>query len=90
MAVPKIGLVIFGILVQSFLSRFAGVVKGFNSQWLLTVGETVEKKAGKVGYHYSSKAEKVIPSVAVFNLSLTHRSTKLSLPLLQRTVGLSD
>ena len=76
-----------GLLVQSFLSRFAGVVKGFNSHWLLTVDETVEKKAGKatygVGYHYSSKAEKVIPSVAVFNLSLTHRLTKVSLPLLQ-------
>ena len=36
-----------------------------------------------MGYHYSSKAEKVIPSVAVFNLSLTHRLTKMSLPLLQ-------
>ena len=36
-----------GLLVQSFLSRFAGTVKGFNSQWLLTIGETVEKKAGK-------------------------------------------
>ena len=36
-----------GLLVQSFLSRFSGSVKGFNSQWLLTIGETVEKKAGK-------------------------------------------
>lgn len=76
-----------GILVQSFLSRYVGTNKKFNCHWVLTVDETVEKKSGHathgIGYHYSSKAEKVIPSIAVFNLSLTHRWTKISLPLIQ-------
>ena len=76
-----------GVLVAAFLGRFVGTVKNFNQHWLLTVDETVEKKAGHathgVGYHYSSKAEKVVSSIAVLNLSLTHRFTKLSLPLIQ-------
>lgn len=76
-----------GILVQSFLNRYAGSIKNFNRHWVLAVDETVEKKSGHathgVGYNYSSKAEKVIRSIAVFNLSLTHRWTKISLPLIQ-------
>jgi hypothetical protein len=47
-----------GILVQSFLSRYAGSVKNFNRHWVLAVDETVEKKSGHathgVGYNYSS------------------------------------
>ena len=76
-----------GILVQSFLNRYMGSVKDFTHHWVLAVDETVEKKSGHathgVGYNYSSKAEKVIRSIAVFNLSLTHRWTKISLPLIQ-------
>lgn len=79
-----------GTLVYDFLSRFKDVFERFSSNalgWALTIDETVEKKQGKStygrGFHYSSKADKVIGSIAVMNLSLTHCGTKLSLPLAQ-------
>jgi putative transposase len=56
--------------------------------WCLAVDETVGKKSGKqtygLGYHYSSKEDKVIKSISVLNLSLIHITTKLSLPVHQR------
>ena len=74
-----------GTLVQSFLNCYVNTLKDFKNHWVLEFDETIEKKSGHstygVGYHYSSKAEKVIPSIAVFNLSLAHRWTKISLPL---------
>ena len=74
-----------GFLLSSFFEGSVG--KFLNTNWLLTVDETVDKKSGKrthgVGYHYSSKAEKVLSSIAILNVSLTHTSSKLSLPILQ-------
>jgi putative transposase len=76
-----------GVLIISFLSRHAHFIKDFNQQWVLAGDETVDKKSGHathgIGYAYSSKAEKVIKSVSVLNISLAHRYTKLSLPFLQ-------
>jgi putative transposase len=74
-------------LIIGFLSRMILHIKGFHSDWVLACDETVDKKSGHatygVGYAYSSKAEKVIKSIAVMNLSLVHRGSKLSLPLIQ-------
>lgn len=69
-------------LISSFLTRLSG---SFTGDWALTTDETVGKKAGRathgVGFHFSSKDNKVIKSVAVLNLSLLHIGTKLSLPI---------
>lgn len=74
-------------LIIRFLGRTILSTTGFNSDWVLAADETVDKKSGHatygVGYAYSSKAEKVIKSIAVMNLSLIHRTRKLSLPLIQ-------
>jgi putative transposase len=76
-----------GDLIISFLSRHISTVKGFNEHWVIGADETVDKKSGHathgIGYAYSSKAEKVIKSVSVLNMSLIHRYAKLSLPLFQ-------
>lgn len=74
-------------LISSFLTRMCGAVAGLLGGWALTVDETIGKKAGHathgLGYHYSSKDDKVIKSVAVLNLSLLHSGTRLSLPIIQ-------
>lgn len=74
-------------LILRFLSRHINSVKDFNMYWVLAVDETVDKKSGHatygIGYAYSSKAEKVVKSIAVMNISLVHRFSKLSLPLVQ-------
>jgi putative transposase len=74
-------------LIIGFLSRTVLRVTGFNSDWVLACDETVDKKSGHathgIGYAYSSKAEKVIKSISVMNLSVVHRTSKLSLPLIQ-------
>ena len=74
-------------LTGSFLARLSGSVSGLLGGWALTADETIGKKAGHathgLGFHYSSKDDKVIKSVAVLNLSLLHLGTKLSLPILQ-------
>jgi hypothetical protein len=71
-------------LILGFVVRH---IKDFGSSWVLLVDETVDKKAGKhthgVGYHYSSKAEGVIKSIALLNLSVCHQLSGLSLPLQQ-------
>lgn len=74
-------------VASSFLKRFVDSVSGITDSWAITVDETIGKKSGSsthgVGYHYSSKDEKVIKSIAVLNLSLTHSTSKLSLPMVQ-------
>jgi putative transposase len=74
-------------VVSRFFERFSSALCFISGDWVLTVDETVDKKSGKStygrGYHYSSKVDKLINSVAVLNLSLTHSGTKLSLPLIQ-------
>jgi putative transposase len=74
-------------LITSFLGRHIGIIKDFNENWVIAADETVDKKSGHatygIGYAYSSKAEKIIKSVSVLNMSLIHRTAKLSLPILQ-------
>ncbi len=71
-------------LILGLISRH---FKDLGSGWVLLVDETVDKKAGKsthgVGYHYSSKDEGVIPSIALLNVSVCHQKSGLSLPLQQ-------
>jgi putative transposase len=75
------------LLLSSFFDRFSTALCFSSGDWVLTIDETVDKKSGKAthgrGYHYSSKADKLINSIAVLNLSLTHSVSKLSLPLIQ-------
>ena len=72
-------------LIGGFLSRLSGPFTGLLGEWALATDETVGKKAGHathgIGFHYSSKDDKVIKSVAVLNLSLLQVGTKLSLPV---------
>jgi putative transposase len=74
-------------LLVGFLDRLGTACSNLLGDWVITIDESVEKKSGKAtygrGFHFSSKAEKVIGSIAVMNLSLTHRGTKMSLPLVQ-------
>lgn len=74
-------------LVAGFLTRLGGKVSGLLGSWALASDETVGKKSGHathgIGYHYSSKDDKVVKSIAVLNLSLLHVGTKLSLPMVQ-------
>jgi hypothetical protein len=71
-------------LILGFVCRH---FQNLGSDWVLLVDETVDKKAGKhthgVGYHYSSKEDGVIPSIALLNLSVCHQPSGLSLPLQQ-------
>ena len=75
-------------LISSFLTRLYGLVSGLRGGWVLAVDETIGKKSGHathgIGFHYSSKDDKVIKSIAVLNLSLLHTGTKLSLPIVQQ------
>ena len=74
-------------VTASFLKRLIDTVTASSDSWIITADETVGKKSGKstygIGYNYSSKDDKTIKSVAVLNLSLTHSTTKLSLPMVQ-------
>jgi putative transposase len=69
-------------------------IHDLGSSWVLLVDETVDKKAGKhthgVGYHYSSKEEGVIKSIALLNLSVCHQLSGLSLPLQQEQLLFSS
>ena len=72
-------------LVAAFLSGLVSDSIFFKQDWCLVLDETVGKKSGAethgLGYHYSSKDDKVIKSVAVLSASLVHLSKKLSLPM---------
>lgn len=74
-------------VASSFVQRIVDSVSSLTDSWAITADETIGKKSGKsthgVGYHYSSKDDKVINSIAVLNLSLTHSTSKLSLPMVQ-------
>jgi hypothetical protein len=71
-------------LILGLISRH---FKDLGNGWVLLVDETVDKKAGKsthgIGYHYSSKDERVLKSIALLNVSVCHQSSGLSLPLQQ-------
>jgi hypothetical protein len=79
-------------LITSFLGRHIGIIKDFNENWVIAADETVDKKSGHathgIGYAYSSKAEKVIKSVSVLNMSLIHRTAKLIISQLQYNAAL--
>lgn len=74
-------------LVSVFFEQMLKSEAFRGNTWCLAVDETVGKKSGKqtygLGYHYSSKDDKVIKSISVLNLSLIHVTTKLSLPVHQ-------
>lgn len=80
-------------LISGFLTRLCGVVSGLTDGWVLAVDETVGKKSGHathgIGFHYSSKDDKVIKSISVLNISLLHTGTKLSLPIVQQQLVFS-
>lgn len=75
-------------LISSFLNRAGTSFCGLLGGWALATDETIGKKSGHathgIGFHYSSKDDKVIKSVAVLNLSLLHPGTKLCLPICQK------
>jgi putative transposase len=80
-------------LISGFLTRLSAPTSGLLGHWALAADETVGKKAGSathgIGFHYSSKDNKVIKSVAALNLSLLHIGTKLSLPICQEQLVFS-
>ena len=73
------------MLVAAFLSGLVSDSIFLKSGWCLVLDETVGKKSGNethgLGFHYSSKDDKVIKSIAVLSASLVHQSKQVSLPM---------
>jgi putative transposase len=74
-------------LVCAFLMRVQKENPSMKTGYFIAFDETVGKKAGKstygIGYHYSSKDQRVVKSIAVLGISLIHQPSNLSIPIIQ-------